>query len=453
MDLEAITNIEADPSKELMERLGEADITVYEVLNPSNIAEARQEFLANDDMVSPNFEYDNINPEQISANLASIAEIREQLPTTNLEKIPRLTAEISLNDIYWKNEFVAACDRYNRAETPEEKTQAETEQREANHRLYGEPKKETFLVLVNEELSKINPENLDNFDHKVYETLLGELGDIDTSNSRRFRPKDETVKEFSEMINFLFKNFLDHIPENQDIFTTAEACAITNEIIFEEIGATATDYRAIMDEKASNVSVDHQARVIKFPVNRASGNFTREGLKAILVHELGTHAYRAMVYEESDIPALSHGLPGNEEIDEGIAKCCEQAIKGSYQDSGIFHYVNIGLANFKNKNFREVFEIQRMLNYLQHAKPGVSMEEKQALYHQKDALFFNRTMRCFRGTGTLPNNKDLVYYNGANRIWQYIEEHINDPMLLDNLFLSGKSNILDQERLVYETKV
>ena len=64
--------------------------------------------------------------------------------------------------------------------------------------------------------------------------------------------------------------------------------------------------------------------------------------------------------------------------------------------------------------------------------------------------------RCFRGTGELPNNKDLAYYNGANQVWKYIEENIDDPeLLMDHLFLSGKTIATDksQERLVYETKV
>ena len=77
------------------------------------------------------------------------------------------------------------------------------------------------------------------------------------------------------------------------------------------------------------------------------------------------------------------------------------------------------------------------------------------LLHQKSDTVINAVQRCFRGTGELPNNKDLAYYNGANHVWRYIEEHIDDPELFDNLFLAGKSiaDDIDQERLVYETKV
>lgn len=52
-------------------------------------------------------------------------------------------------------------------------------------------------------------------------------------------------------------------------------------------------------------------------------------------------------------------------------------------------------------------------------------------------------------------DKDLAYYNGANQVWQYIEEHIDDPDLMDHLFLDGKTVATDpdQSSLAYETHV
>ncbi len=125
--------------------------------------------------------------------------------------------------------------------------------------------------------------------------------------------------------------------------------------------------------------------------------------------------------------------------DEGIAECVEQALKGEYEDFGVDHYINIGLATFKNKNFREVYEIQKDL---------------KSLTGEDDSKVLNAVQRCFRGTGELPNNKDLAYYNGVNRVWCYIEEHLDDPELFDSLFLSGKADIENpaQESLVYEMR-
>ena len=67
---------------------------------------------------------------------------------------------------------------------------------------------------------------------------------------------------------------------------------------------------------------------------------------------------------------------------------------------------------------------------------------------------FNAVQRCFRGTGELPNNKDLAYYNGANRVWKHIEDHIDDIELFDQLFLSGKIDYQNeqQEQISYEAR-
>ena len=52
------------------------------------------------------------------------------------------------------------------------------------------------------------------------------------------------------------------------------------------------------------------------------------------------------------------------------------------------------------------------------------------------------------------NNKDLAYYNGSEMVWKYIEDHIDDPELFDNLFLTGKLNITNpnHERISYEKR-
>jgi len=149
--------------------------------------------------------------------------------------------------------------------------------------------------------------------------------------------------------------------------------------------------------------------------------------------------YHFMLFSDEKIAVENQDVDTNEEFDEGVAKAVEQAINGKYEDSGIDHYINIGLANFKGKNFREVYEIQCKLREL----TGGKIEP-----------VFNAVQRCFRGTGELPNNKDLAYYNGANRVWKHIEDHIDDIELFDQLFLSGKIDYQNkqQEQISYEAR-
>ena len=67
---------------------------------------------------------------------------------------------------------------------------------------------------------------------------------------------------------------------------------------------------------------------------------------------------------------------------------------------------------------------------------------------------FDSVQRTFRGTGELPNHKDLVYYNGAGQVWRYIEEHLYEEDLMEKLFLSGKTSMNDKrhERMIYEMR-
>lgn len=438
---------------EILETIDSTNIEVYKQLNNTNKV-AKEEFLTNPEMIKPNIEYGNLQPETILDNLSTLIGLKNGMAEMDISSQEKHLATILMDDAFNKNDFVAANISYNLAKTPEEKAEIAPLHKEANERLYGKPDEATFYSLLKDDLTKIKVDSLSAEDKKEYDQLLKEIGPIPEEKTERFKPKQETIDRFSDMVSTLFEGFFKHIPEGKDEFTTREACAIANEIIVEEIGEDATEYRAVMDSDISNCSVSHDKRSVKFPVERAAGNFSRKDLEKILAHELGTHAFRAINYENSDVYALSHAMPGNEEIDEGIAKCCEQAIDRKYEDAGIEHYLNIGFANFKDKNFREIYEINQKLLHLQEINPDNSPEDVAAIKKRQNKCF-NDVVRCFRGTAELPNNKDLVYYNGANKVWQYIEKNIDDPNLMDSLFLSGKSNILDksQQQFVYETKV
>ena len=425
--------LEKNKFEEIIDEISSTDVTVYERLNASNDKEAKEEFLENPDLIHPRNEYGNLKIEEVGQNLEKIEQIREEMKRSWLTDKEERLAEVLIDENQKKNDFLMANYAYNNATTPEEKSRAAEWHKEANEALYGKVDEGTFYALLSEKLKKAKADTPEK--KMELEALKLEIGPIPENGIERFKPKEETVQRFSEIVNDFFGGFLKHIPEKEEL-TSEEMVSTINEILTEEIGEDA-GYVARVDEKASNASANHEEGVIKFPewktypINKA---------KALICHELGTHVLRAIPYLENDIEAFSKGLPGNETFDEGVAKCVEQAIKGKYEDSGIDHYINIGLATFKGKNFREIYNIQTSL---------------KSLSGMKNTTTLNAVQRCFRGTGELVNNKDLAYYNGANRVWKYIEENIDNPELMDNLFLSGKANIEDknQERLVYETKV
>ena len=300
---------------ELVKKAFDTHLIVYKVLNPTNANDARKEFLEKPELTAPNFEYGNVDPDKVAENLEIIQALYGEGA-----KLPRFEGQIFkvlVDNSAKQNAFVESCIEYNAAKTPEEKAQLKEAHRFANEALYGAPDEATFYSLLSEQLAKIDLTNLTPEDKVMYDSLVADLGEMKTFPTGKFVPKPETVQRFSEMFNMVFGHFWSHIPEDKDEFTTQEACAIVNDIFREEFDGE-TEYSAKMDDTISNISVDHDNRVILFPVNRALGNFSRQRLKEIIAHEICTHAYRATIYEEHEIEVLSNGLPGNSEIDEGI---------------------------------------------------------------------------------------------------------------------------------------
>jgi hypothetical protein len=62
------------------------------------------------------------------------------------------------------------------------------------------------------------------------------------------------------------------------------------------------------------------------------------------------------------------------------------------------------------------------------------------------------TTRIFRGTDELPLFKDLSYYNGSVKVWEYLEQIRGDDLQL-SLLLAGKiSTSKDHQRVVLESQ-
>lgn len=426
-----------DEFANLSEEITSTGVTVYERLNPTNVDKAKAEFLANPTLVHPNYEQGNLDPDEVSRNLAKLDEIDVELQNSDLSDARRRLLGLIANDYRKQNEFLAANLAYNAATDSAEKAAAAEYHRQTNEALYGKPNEDTFYSLLRERLGKINYESLSDEEKNTYDSLISEIGPLKEGNVERFRPKPETVQRFAELVNYFFEGFLKHIPEKES-YTPKEMCDIVNEILDQEFDDPDMVYRAEIKPGAKNASANHEDRRIYFPDDETK-TYTPARAKALIVHELGSHVMRAIPYTDHEVAALSMGLPNNEEFDEGVAMSVEQAINGAYKDSGIDHYINIGLATFKGKNFRDIYNIECKL---------------KGLLGENTSPVFNAVQRCFRGTAELPNNKDLAYYNGSNRVWKYIEEHIDDPELFDHLFMTGKIDYEnpDQEAVSYEVR-
>lgn len=419
------------------------DIPILTHLNSTN-PEAKAEFLADSSLERPRNEWKKLDPARYERNLLEIEKTESELDkTTKLNFREKLLLKMEFDFSKKKNRLALATARYNSATTTEEKQIAEQNQRIANAELYGMPDKDVFYSLLAQKMTKIDLESLSEENRQKYSELQKMLGELPKTIKPLYEPKQETIDRFGAMAKKIYEPFLKHIPENQEIFTAQDAANIVNRALSEEVGKE-TDWHAKVKPNSGLASVGTESKTVNFPGARSKGDYTKLDLEKIIAHELGTHALRSMVYDDSTIRAFrSITLEGVTDFEEGIAKVMEQSIEGKFDDPespAPSRYIMIGLANFYHTNFRETFEIMKRLESLTNG--------------WNEGQIYDNLQRVYRGTGVLPNNKDLAYYNGNVSAWKFIEKNIDDPMLFDRIFLSGKTDPQNpvQEYLSYEMK-
>ena len=419
------------------------DIPILTHLNSTN-PEAKTEFLSNPTLERPNNEWAKLEPSLYGENIAKIEAAESQLENDDrLSHREKLLLKIEFSYIKKKNRLALATAEYDSATTPEEQQTARIEHQKANAELYGVPDEGTFYALLKQKIDKIDVDSLSPEDRQEYDELMSMLGDLPTSTEPLYTPQQSTIDRFGEMVKIFYEPFLRHVPKNKESFTAQDAADIVNEIISDEISEE-TAWHARVKPEAGMASVGSKSKVINFPGARSKGDYTTRELEKIIVHELGTHALRGIAYEDSTIQVFrSESFPGRETFEEGIAKAVEQSLEGKFEDPDSpapSRYIMIGLANFRQTNFRQTFEIMKRLEHLTGG--------------WNEGQLYDNLQRVYRGTGALPNNKDLAYYNGNINAWKFIEKNIEDPNLFDRIFLSGKINSEDpeQEYLSYEMK-
>lgn len=288
-----------------------------------------------------------------------------------------------------------------------EKSLAAARHQDANIALYGSIDENVFFSILNQKIKSIDIHSLSLSEKKLFYELLELVGPIPQISVALYTPSEKVRLKFSELIASFFSNFFSHIPTDQQTFTAFDVCRITNEIIHEELMPQGRDWKAVVDINGVTASTDTINKEIQYPGKRSRGLYSYEDVKAIIAHELGVHALRSMPFSKNRLSAFATGLPGYEGFEEGIATAVEQVLLGNFEYPGLLHYTSIGLATFLKKNFRETFEIQTRL---EHLTTGIS-----------PSRCFDSVQRAFRGTGKLPNNKDLVYFNGNCLVWEFID--------------------------------
>lgn len=436
-----------EPLNQALQILDDTQISAYSPLNHTN-ATAEQVFLQNPRMRMPEFEYGKLRPETIARNLRQLNDLREKLPAWSGELgAARLhLIEVLLDSSYRTNHFLQTVIDYQQS-CPDDKIASAEAYRQANLALYGPVDENIFWGALSYQLGRIPRAALCEEDLSRYQWLRAQLGEIKSPERPLFWPQAKTITAFRQLMEQEFAHVFRHLPPRRPgTFSAPEVCDCLNAALREFPG---TQYRAIVTDEVRDMDVNHQQRLVKIPAQRAKGDLAWEDLCAkTFAHELCTHIGRATTYEHHPVTALSQEMPDYETFEEGVATCAEGAFLDTYELTRPDRYVNIGLASLQGRDFREVFELQCALTYLGNVNPKATAEERQQYFQKVQHQTFNEVRRAFRGTGDLPNHKDLCYTAGSLLVWQLIEENIDERPheLFRWLFQSGKTNWLNPEQ-------
>lgn len=448
-------NFEKSPEKiSTREAYENIDPAILSKFRPANAEEAEVEFCKNPYLYKPKNNYENYTPEsvfELGKSIESAIEVLEN--DQDLSKIEQEIYGSQIEVQAKRYKFLRAGLDFKSAQTEEEKSAAREEFMKYNREIWGVPERETFESLLGEKLSKLSKKEFDNRGRWIRESLLAEFPDVDLEKTgERFKPSSEVFEAFGDGVRMLFAEQLAQVPDaprDGDKFSAQEIGEVFQKVLGSFEDGTEFSKYEISWKDSGAISVNSSKRQISISKNRAG--VSKKQLEGLVAHEICTHYYRAQIGEDYGIAPLRKGLDGYLDTEEGIARAMEMAVSGKYVEAGVPHYLTAGMAEFMGANFRDAYEINWRIYALEDSKTGEISDEDIKKAQEKS---YKNTQRIFRGTDEMPWFKDLSYYNGGQKIWQYIEKNIDDPMLFDDLLLGGKSNVFDKshERILYGLK-
>ncbi|HEX8390075.1 MAG TPA: tyrosine/phenylalanine carboxypeptidase domain-containing protein [Candidatus Saccharimonadales bacterium] len=305
-----------------------------------------------------------------------------------------------------------------------------------NIEQYGAPDRQTFVSLLSDRLDSIEQKNLHGTALALYEELLATLPPefvAEGKTPERFKPSAETMDWMHTAVTTLYEPLLAHVPD-KDKFTRQEVQGILTEILEDEFGKSAADWRVDI-EPAKSLNVKTPEKRIVIP--EGTTLISREVLRKRIVHEIGVHVMRLITGEQADIMPLQTGLDAYYDTEEGLGMIMEQALNGKYGEAGVGHYFTAGLAFFGGLDFRQTYEYKWRIGALTDLKASEALTDS-AITEAKGAAY-NAVMRMFRGTDEAPWFKDLAYFNGSADTWKFLESIQGDNDRL-TLLLMGKVN-------------
>ena len=440
-------SMESDPRSEI-EALQEAiNYQVLDMIRPKNREQAREEFLANDELRRPNFEY-TYNNDFFDNKIEEITELYNLIndEKSGLSTRERIIEIEKLEHSARKIQFVEAVYGVQNFEG-DKKAFSKAKFEELNNEIWGDFDPQIYRSLMQQELAKIDTDGLGSEGLEVFEelkTLLRENYDGDIEPV--FRPSDETFEFVRESAKDFYGELLEGVAEMPTDGYTQEdvATEFQKALDFLKAQGFSQDWNIERPDGRGAIDVNPISKTIKI-FKEGKKRKDREALQGVIAHELGVHAMRAEIGASLPDPKYLAGAEGYLDTEEGIARTIEMAIAGKYTQAGIPYYLTVGLAEVEGHDFRQAFEASWRLKVLSSNKNDFSEES----IDKARRLAYNRCFRIFRADDNLAWHKDLSYFNGSFKIWKYIEEnlgYLGGEAIFDTLFLGGRNNIFDEKQ-------
>jgi hypothetical protein len=362
-------------------------------------------------------------------------------PQTSIDRLADIASAINLNlSGVNKLAFEQGVNENNK--------EAEANFMKLNIELYGEPDFDTFNSLMGTSINTIDEKTLSPENQKIRNELHTMFSENEQSNID-LKPSDKTLDGMKSVVEALYSNFFQHIPTDKDSFNSQDLLLIFNDIVRDEFAESADDWKVEMT-KSTAINVNSNERMVTIPDDHAL--MSRNEVCGLAVHELGVHMLRSIAGSQTNVPLLRTGLSNYIDNEEGVARVMQLSAMGKYETAGEDYYRIAGLMYCENKDFRDTFETMWRMRYLEKIKDNEDFNEAKA--DKAKQFIYKKTIRITRGTDSLPWFKDLAYFNGTQKIWDYCKTAYDDPDKI--MFLTmGKADITNDshKRILYNALI
>lgn len=446
--------LDVRPVEELAKTLAELDPKPVTKFTPDNLEEVMEDFLRGKRRNPDNATYpslDSLDFEELEKQYKSLLQevINHPDIPSKQHKVYEEYVNRSINIIRLMN----AAYRYRNEDGEDKKQQAKQDFEQINHELYGKPDPET-AALMRVEIISDSEHSLDEDIVRIREEFT-QLTEDDFPNVKmvRLEPSDDAKKFVSRIVEVIYAPLLkttnevmaqiaaeQGVKEDKLKLTPDDLAKVFQTVIEDNFPSSGWNTKV---EKANAIKVVASEKEVIIPEKRASVDTDKA--RGLVIHELGVHMMRSIIGEKADLIPLRYGLANVNDAEEGIAKVMESSISGDGARIGYQHYLTAHLLN-QGKDFRDAFEIMWRYKVLDACldKPEVVINDS-FIQKQKETAF-KFMFRSIRGTNELPWHLTLSYYNGTKKIWDYAENHIDDPDTVTLMFM-GKIDPTNIEHL------